>query len=92
MPTIPERPTLEGLDERWSEAWEANGTYCFDRTRERAERRLWATLPAAPTPTQAKQLQQLVVVPTGKRLSELDRLRRRVRQRDGGSGFSCSGH
>jgi valyl-tRNA synthetase len=37
MPTIPERPTLEGLDERWSEAWEANGTYRFDRTRDRAE-------------------------------------------------------
>jgi valyl-tRNA synthetase len=37
MPSIPERPTLEGLDERWSEAWEASGIYRFDRTRERAE-------------------------------------------------------
>ncbi|MFC9407381.1 DUF4158 domain-containing protein [[Kitasatospora] papulosa] len=48
-------------------------------TRERAEKRLWATLAAAPTAEQAAQLQQLVVVPTGKRLSELDRLRRSPR-------------
>ncbi len=48
-------------------------------TRERAEKRLWATLAAAPTAEQAERLQQLVVVPTGKRLSELDRLRRSPR-------------
>lgn len=48
-------------------------------TRERAEKRLWPTLAAAPTAEQAKRLQQLVVVPTGKRLSELDRLRRSPR-------------
>ncbi|MGN9794957.1 Tn3 family transposase [Streptomyces sp. OZ13] len=48
-------------------------------TRERAEKRLWATLAAAPTTEQAARLQQLVVVPAGKRLSELDRLRRSPR-------------
>src|SRR5207248_9098199 len=48
-------------------------------TRERAEKRLWATLAAAPTTEQAERLQQLVVVPAGKRLSELDRLRRSPR-------------
>ncbi|MFE7171328.1 DUF4158 domain-containing protein [Streptomyces sp. NPDC057616] len=48
-------------------------------TRERAGKRLWATLAAAPTPEQAARLQQLVVVPAGRRLSELDRLRRSPR-------------
>ncbi|MDO7882290.1 valine--tRNA ligase [Antiquaquibacter soli] len=31
MPTIPERPALEGLEEKWGAAWEAQGTYRFDR-------------------------------------------------------------
>ncbi|WP_007517809.1 Tn3 family transposase [Pseudofrankia saprophytica] len=47
--------------------------------RERAEKRLWATLAAAPTAPQAQRLQQLVVVPGGRRISELDRLRRSPR-------------
>ncbi|MFH8365791.1 DUF4158 domain-containing protein [Streptomyces sp. NPDC018031] len=48
-------------------------------SRERAEKRLWATLAAAPTEEQAAGLQGLVIVPVGKRLSELDRLRRSPR-------------
>ncbi|AWZ10605.1 hypothetical protein DRB96_29615 [Streptomyces sp. ICC1] len=48
-------------------------------SRERAEKRLWATLAAAPTQEQAAALQRLVVVPAGKRLSELGRLRRSPR-------------
>ena len=36
-PQIPDRPTLEGLDERWSAVWEADGTFRFDRTRTRGE-------------------------------------------------------
>ena len=35
--SIPEKPTLDGLEERWSAAWEANGTYRFDRSKSRAE-------------------------------------------------------
>jgi valyl-tRNA synthetase len=35
MPGVPERPTLDRLDERWSGAWEAAGTYRFDRTKRR---------------------------------------------------------
>ncbi|HVJ95403.1 MAG TPA: valine--tRNA ligase [Acidimicrobiia bacterium] len=35
MPEIPEKPSLEGLDERWSAVWEAQGTYRFDRTKGR---------------------------------------------------------
>jgi len=28
---IPEKPVLEGLEEKWGEAWEQSGTYRFDR-------------------------------------------------------------
>ena len=34
-PRIPDKPTLEGLEERWDNAWEAAGTYRFDRSRTR---------------------------------------------------------
>jgi valyl-tRNA synthetase len=34
---VPERPALEGLEARWIAAWEAAGTYRFDRTRPREE-------------------------------------------------------
>ncbi len=36
-PRIPEKPTLEGLEDRWDAAWEEQGTYRFDRTRSRDE-------------------------------------------------------
>ena len=32
----PERPTLDGLELKWSQRWEADGTYTFDRAAERA--------------------------------------------------------
>ena len=34
---VPDRPTLDGLEQRWDEAWQAAGTYRFDRTAERAD-------------------------------------------------------
>jgi valyl-tRNA synthetase len=34
---VPDRPTIDGLEERWSQAWEESGTYRFDRTRTRDE-------------------------------------------------------
>jgi valyl-tRNA synthetase len=34
-PRLPEKPSLEGVEERWAAAWEAQGTYRFDRTRTR---------------------------------------------------------
>lgn len=34
---IPERPALEGLESKWMERWEADGTYRFDRSKSRAE-------------------------------------------------------
>jgi valyl-tRNA synthetase len=35
--TVPERPSLEGLEAKWDAAWEAAGTYRFDRTKGRAD-------------------------------------------------------
>jgi valyl-tRNA synthetase len=37
MAHIPEKPSLEGLEARWSAVWEERGTYRFDRTRARHE-------------------------------------------------------
>ena len=33
----PDRPTLDGIGERWARQWEADGTYRFDRSRERGD-------------------------------------------------------
>ncbi|GAA0912372.1 valine--tRNA ligase [Nonomuraea longicatena] len=33
---MPEKPTLDGLEQVWVARWEAEGVYRFDRTRERA--------------------------------------------------------
>jgi valyl-tRNA synthetase len=33
----PERPGLEGLEAKWSEAWEADGTFRFDRSKARGD-------------------------------------------------------
>jgi valyl-tRNA synthetase len=33
---IPDRPSLDGLEERWAKVWDVEGTYRFDRTAERA--------------------------------------------------------
>ncbi len=35
--TPPEKPSLEGLEAKWSARWEADGTYRFDRSKERSE-------------------------------------------------------
>jgi valyl-tRNA synthetase len=37
MPQVPDKPALEGLEEKWRARWEAEATYRFDRTRSRAE-------------------------------------------------------
>jgi valyl-tRNA synthetase len=33
----PEKPSLDGLEEKWSTRWEAEGTYRFDRSKSRDE-------------------------------------------------------
>jgi len=35
--SVPEKPALEGLEDKWSSRWERDGTYRFDRRRPRSE-------------------------------------------------------
>jgi valyl-tRNA synthetase len=35
MAHVPDKPALEGLEEKWSSRWEADGTYRFDRSQPR---------------------------------------------------------
>jgi valyl-tRNA synthetase len=34
---IPEKPSLEGIEARWRARWDADGTYRFDRTKDRGD-------------------------------------------------------
>ncbi|MEH1054356.1 valine--tRNA ligase [Micromonospora sp. CPCC 206171] len=34
---VPERPTLDGLEETWARHWQEEGTYAFDRSKERSD-------------------------------------------------------
>ena len=34
---VPDRPALEGLEDKWAASWKSEDTYRFDRTRERAD-------------------------------------------------------
>ncbi len=35
-PRLPESPSLEGLEARWSQRWQEEGTYAFDRSTDRS--------------------------------------------------------
>jgi valyl-tRNA synthetase len=37
MDALPDRPSLDGLEDKWAARWETAGTYRFDRSRPRAE-------------------------------------------------------
>ncbi|WP_344245035.1 valine--tRNA ligase [Actinocorallia libanotica] len=37
IPAVPEKVSLDGLEDKWVVLWAERGTYAFDRTRERAE-------------------------------------------------------
>ena len=34
---VPEKPTIDGIEDRWAQVWEDQGTYRFDRTKSREE-------------------------------------------------------
>jgi valyl-tRNA synthetase len=34
---LPERPSLDGLEEKWAGRWQEEGTYAFDRSKERPD-------------------------------------------------------
>ncbi|HEV3284009.1 MAG TPA: valine--tRNA ligase [Solirubrobacteraceae bacterium] len=46
-PVVPERPSLDGLEQKWSEAWERDGCYRFDR--EAPRERVYAIDTPPPT-------------------------------------------
>src|SRR5687767_2567111 len=35
--SVPDKPALEGLEQKWTHRWEADGVYRFDRSRERSD-------------------------------------------------------
>ena len=37
MSNPPEKPSLDGIESRWSATWHAEGVYNFDRSRPRGE-------------------------------------------------------
>src|SRR5436190_6238367 len=36
-PTVPPKPALEGIEQKWDAAWETSGVYRFDRTATREQ-------------------------------------------------------
>ena len=34
---VPDKPTVDGLEERWAQVWQEQGTYLFDRTKTREQ-------------------------------------------------------
>jgi valyl-tRNA synthetase len=34
---LPERPSLDGLEDKWARRWQEEGTYAFDRSKERSD-------------------------------------------------------
>ncbi|MGH3741106.1 MAG: class I tRNA ligase family protein, partial [Micromonosporaceae bacterium] len=34
---FPDKPSLDGLEEKWTHRWDEAGTYAFDRSKQRAE-------------------------------------------------------
>src|SRR5918912_94486 len=36
-PRVPDKPSLDGLEEKWGAVWEQQGTYAFDRTAAREQ-------------------------------------------------------
>jgi valyl-tRNA synthetase len=50
-PRIPDRPSVDGLEEKWARVWKEQGTYTFDRARALAGSReqIWAVDTPPPT-------------------------------------------
>jgi valyl-tRNA synthetase len=36
-PRVPDKPTVDGLEDRWAQVWQEQGTYLFDRTKTREQ-------------------------------------------------------
>ena len=53
---IPDKPALEGLEEKWDAAWAAEGTYLFDRDAAKAKGRAGVFSVDTPPPTASGSL------------------------------------
>ena len=49
--TIPEKPALEGLEQKWDAAWQQQGTYLFDRAEAKERGRAGVYSVDTPPPT-----------------------------------------
>jgi valyl-tRNA synthetase len=56
MSAIPDKPALEGLEDKWGSAWEERGTYLFDRDAARAAGRAGVYSIDTPPPTASGSL------------------------------------
>ncbi len=56
MSTIPDKPALEGLEQKWDAAWAAQGTYLFDRDAAKAKGRAGVFSVDTPPPTASGSL------------------------------------
>lgn len=56
MAAIPDKPALEGLEDKWGSAWEEQGTYLFDRDAARAAGRAGVFSVDTPPPTASGSL------------------------------------
>ncbi|MDI6942304.1 valine--tRNA ligase [Microbacterium barkeri] len=56
MAAIPDKPALEGLEAKWGESWEQQGTYLFDRDAARAKGRAGVFSVDTPPPTASGSL------------------------------------
>ncbi|WP_105565297.1 valine--tRNA ligase [Microbacterium halophytorum] len=56
MPEIPDKPALEGLEAKWGERWENDGTYLFDRDAARSVGRAGVYSVDTPPPTASGSL------------------------------------
>ncbi|MDL9979589.1 valine--tRNA ligase [Microbacterium candidum] len=54
--TIPEKPALEGLEQKWDAAWRDQGTYLFDRDAAKAKGRAGVYSVDTPPPTASGSL------------------------------------
>ncbi|WP_298741298.1 valine--tRNA ligase [uncultured Microbacterium sp.] len=56
MTSIPDKPALEGLEQKWDAAWTAQGTYLFDRDAAKASGRAGVFSIDTPPPTASGSL------------------------------------
>ncbi|GAB3271606.1 valine--tRNA ligase [Microbacterium sp. MEC084] len=56
MAAIPDKPALEGLEDKWGAAWEQQGTYLFDRAAAQSQGRAGVFSVDTPPPTASGSL------------------------------------